>query len=104
MVSSVPDVGAESPALSEQALEMVIYFILDEGPTASPGNGAKELPVAHDLTSLRTLVNLTPEEAVMVKQMIGNCVGVGMSVEQADGEPYFWSGRIATKDQTEEVR
>ena len=105
MNSSVPDVGAESPALPEQALEMVIHFVLDDGPVPGSGDGADELSVAHNLSTLRTLVNLTAEEAVMVKDTIGRCIGIALTVEQADGQPYFWSGRVSHPgNQTEEVR
>ena len=105
MASSVPDVGAESPASPEQTLEMVIHFILDEGPVAGTSDGAEEHAVSHNLSTLKTLVNLSPEEAVMVKESIGKCIEVAMSVEQADGKSYFWRGRVThPTDQTEEVR
>jgi len=105
MTSSVPDVGAESPALPEQALEMVIHFILDDGPVAGTSDSPEEASVSHNLSTLKTLVNLAPEEAVMVKEMIGRCIGVAVSAEQTDGQSYFWSGRITHPgDQTKEVR
>ena len=105
MNSGVPDVGAESPALSEQALEMVIHFILDQGPVAGTSDSTEEASVSHNLSTLKTSVNLTPEEAVMVKEMIGRCIGVAMSVEQSDGQSYFWSGRVTHPgDQTKEIR
>ena len=105
MTSSVPDVGAESPALSKQTLEMVIHFILDQGPVAGTSDSAEETSVRHNLSTLKTLVDLSTEEAIVVKKMLGGCIGIAVSVEQADGEPYFWSGRVTHPgDQTEEVR
>jgi len=105
MSSVVPDVGAESPAVSKKTLEMIVYFILDMGPDTTGSDSPEELAVSHKISSLKTLVELSAEEAVMVKEMIGSCIGVAVHVEQADGQPYFWSGRVTHPgDQTEEVR
>ena len=105
MSSVVPDVGAESPVISEKTLEMVIYFILDMGPSTAGSDSPEEPAMDHKLSSLKTLVELSAEEAVMVKEMIGRCIGVGVHVEQTDGHPHFWSGRVTHPgDQTEEVR